>query len=312
MADALIVLLLLAGSDAKDDATAPAMTAAARRALGPDAVVLVDERPEVPADADALTLGARLHARGVVEVTWSDAGHRTARVHVHVAERPERLDRELRFAPEDSPAERGRTIGLALATMITERAAPEEPPPTPAPAPAPAPAPDVAQRAPAPDVRRVGIDLLGIGGVGLGGEAAGAGGALGARWYATEGIAARAAAAARFGSLPAADASAYAIMFAGGAAVRLIDAGDLAISVRGDVLLMRFAVRRDALEHSRWIAGADVVLEGAARVADGTYLLGGVGYEVVFGPTDVGVGGAPTTRVPIARLVAELGLRRRF
>src|SRR5262249_37185319 len=85
MADALIVLLLLAGADAKD-ATAPAMTAAARRALGPAAVVLVDERPELPADAEALTLGARVQARGVVEVMWSDVERQTARLHVHVAE----------------------------------------------------------------------------------------------------------------------------------------------------------------------------------------------------------------------------------
>jgi len=328
MADPLIVLLLVAATDAKD-ATTFGMTAAARRALEPTGVVLVDARPELPSDAEALALADRVHARGVVELMWADEQHRRARLHLHLASDTDWLDREIDFLPEDAPAERGRTLGLALATMLAEHAAPaehvdvpppSEPPPSTSVEDAPRAIPATTGEPPplrvAAKVRRAALDLVGAGAVGLGGEAAGVGPSLSGRWLATDSLAARVAAGARFGALPAADASTLTVVFAAGGAVRLAAAGDVEIGVRGDVLLTRFAARREqagaTLERSRWIGGADLLAEATWTAAPSTALVTAAGAEVAFGPTDVALGGVQVTRVPLARLVAEAGARVRF
>lgn len=340
MADPFIVLLLLALGEG-ENATSPALTAAARRALGSDAVVLVDERSTLPSDAAALALGGEVHAAGVAEVGWIDDAGLTARVHVHLPS-GEWIDRELTFARADSATERGRALGFALATMVIERVAPQAlgaaaspasasptspTSPTP-PAPAPARPPSAATGAtPAPSTpakspdarsspaerRHAAIDLRASGTAGVGGEAATIGPAIAARALVAPALALRVEVAARFGELPAASAAVDELAGAVGAAVVLASWGALVLSARSDLAVMRLAARRSGVERSRWLGGADALLEGELRLGrTDAAIVAGAGAEVVFGPTAVDVGAARATLVPVARLLGEAGGRWRF
>src|SRR5262249_49593528 len=105
-----------------NDPTVGAMTKAAREALGEGANVMVRDLPRGMSDDDAVALGRTLRADAVVEIVWTDGTHQRVRVHLHSEKRARWLDREIGFDEKDADAERGRTIGFTVASMIPERA----------------------------------------------------------------------------------------------------------------------------------------------------------------------------------------------
>ena len=164
MGGPLTVVVLVAAGGAAEPTTL-AIERAANEALGHAARVVVHEAMGAPTDGEALAIASEANEGAVVEVTWSDRGHRVATLRVHLAGRRRWMGRTLGFSAADADAQRGRTIGLALASMLPdpdpaplppEAHAPPETLPQPA-APAPAPRlapladPEIAEK-PAPDV----------------------------------------------------------------------------------------------------------------------------------------------------------------
>jgi len=119
MSAAVMLIVFVAGGEG-DDATSHALVRATRAALGADSQVEVREARELPADATAVVAQDQAHADAVAELTWADATHRRARLHVHVARTGRWIDRSIGFQASDQPAERGRTLGFAIASMLPE------------------------------------------------------------------------------------------------------------------------------------------------------------------------------------------------
>ncbi len=118
MADPAIVLVLLLAGDAGDPAT-QAILPAARRPLGEDTVVLVQQSETTPTDEEALALARQVHAMSAVSLAWEDPAHSRIRLRVFLVEGARRYDYELAFDPRDAPTERGRAIGLAMTPVLT-------------------------------------------------------------------------------------------------------------------------------------------------------------------------------------------------
>ncbi|MDP9149257.1 MAG: hypothetical protein M3O36_04855, partial [Myxococcota bacterium] len=125
MADPLIVIVFVAAGGAAD-ATTHAMERATHDALGLEAHVEVHETEIVPSDLDVLITEQRAHAAAVVELTWAEQG-RQARLRVHVAQSGRWISRSIGFLPSDADAERGRTIGFAVASMLPDALREESP-----------------------------------------------------------------------------------------------------------------------------------------------------------------------------------------
>jgi hypothetical protein len=141
MAGALTLIILVAVGDGSGG-TARSMLRATRGALGLLSHVELREVRDPASDAQAVAAEQRAHADAVVELTWVDPAHHAARVRVHLARTGRWVDRTIGFQASDVEAERGRTIGFAVASMFPEELAPAEPePPAPVPSPPPAPPP---------------------------------------------------------------------------------------------------------------------------------------------------------------------------
>ena len=315
MSNALVIIVLLGAqpSDPAATAWAPAMLSAARRALGPESTVLVDTS-DTMTDEAALTLTERLGARAVVRVRWADAKLTRARLHVHVGTW---ADDELAFRPEDPAAEKGRSVGYALATMVQRlhHGAPAAPAAPPEQAPPPPPPGPVVVAPSAPARTRNDLDLFATGAVAA--FAPSYGGAVGARYWATPAFGLRLAAGARLGTLSVADVATTAVFVATGPGVRIPLGARFELGARADVMVFRVAASRDdesrgTTVRSRVLGAFDASVEGAWTVVGGLALIGAAGTEIAFGSTDVKVGGRRVADIPPVRAVFEVGGRFRF
>ncbi|MGH7280449.1 MAG: hypothetical protein ACRELY_02915, partial [Polyangiaceae bacterium] len=63
---------------------------------------------------------------------------------------------------------------------------------------------------------------------------------------------------------------------------------------------------------SHWVAGADLMIEGAIGVARDVAVVAAVGGELDFGATKIIVDGSEVDHAAEARALAELGVRVRF
>lgn len=334
----LIVLVLVAVGDARDPSVL-ALTATTEEALGPGTIVVVREVVTRPDDAAALSVGSAVHADALVEISWPDPQRLRASLHVHPSkDSPTWTDRDLAFAPADAAAERGRTLGFAVASMIpaattastataattattaTAATAPATGPPTAVAATAaPRPA-DTTAKSPAlqlePRDRLIALELDGVATAGVGGAASGWGGALTGLIPIASSVVLRLGGGARFGSIAAAGAAtsvARAHLGLGWQPLRDAASG-LGLGVRGHLVVLRDAVSRtDPTEAgARWLPGVDLELEVAWSVASSVELLVAGGAELAFGTTHVVVGTEAVASIPPVRLLAELGVRTRF
>jgi hypothetical protein len=330
MSSALTLVVLIVAGDAKDPVTM-SMKKAAEETLGPDATVLVRDAPRAIENDDAVGLERSMHADAIAEVSWREGEPRRALVHLHVQASSRWIDREIGFASSDAPAEEGRTIGFAVASMLPERpSAPVSTPREIAPSATAEQSSIAAQsRTSAPRAWTGAIDasvalatsLGGGGGGGGGGAGGGVGGALGVEWYVTPHFALRGQFGARYSEVTAAQATL--LVMSGGAGIAWRSwtptlARRYAFGARIEALAVWQAMRHldvddpSPVHQSRWVPGADAIAEGSWLLTEGASVVVGVGAEVVFGNTDVLLHqGTVATLTPVHPIV-EAGIRARF
>jgi hypothetical protein len=311
MTPAALLAILVATGEA-GAAPTTAMAAAAGEVVGAAGAVRVVEA-SVLTDAESLRVERELGVRAVVTLTWGDAARLHARLRLHAARTDRWIDRELDFSPGDGPAERGRALGFAMASMLPEGdptlslATPEPPTATP-------------QRPPGATA----FEASFVAAMGIDGPAGGLGGRLAIERF----IARRASLVVsvagreeRLDSLDAREVTASAGV--GGALWAMAPASNerFGLALRGEALLFYEAVAHDdAAGGSSWkghpLPGAALGLVGTVRVADGLEAFVSAGAELAFGTIDVTVVAAPprggTVRIPPERGLAACGLRARF
>jgi hypothetical protein len=133
MAGAVTLVLLVAAGDATN-ATTRSMARATREALGPNLHLVVRPTNGEPTDSEALRFERSDGADAVVELAWADAKQRQATLRVHLARSGHWLQRSIGFQPSDAEAERGRTLGFAVASFLPEPAGSMAPETEPVPA----------------------------------------------------------------------------------------------------------------------------------------------------------------------------------
>jgi hypothetical protein len=348
MASPLVLIIFVAAADARDPSTT-ALVRATRDALGSSATVTVQELARTPSDGEALERARVANATVAAEIVWSSPQHLRAIVHVHLEGATRWIDRDIGFDSSDAAAERGRTLGFALASMLPERdhddaslpAAPTAPPiPSAEPTRAgdargvlpPAttsfallpPAQNVSGEAPAPALAPrpwVGsVDAAAIGSVGVAGYGGGIGAAIGARWRLTPALAVRVGGGARSGDVAPAQASSLVMYGAMGLALHTSESlsRSFELGARADLLLMRLTLNHldsddpATVHESRWVGGADLLLEGAWFFSPYAGFFVATGVEGMTGTTDVYVAHRRTAVLPTFRAVSELGVLARF
>jgi hypothetical protein len=257
MAGALTLVILVASGQAHDPGT-DAVARGTREALGPETSIEVRETPGTPTDTDAIQVETSAHPGAVVEVRWNDARHDQAVLHVLVARTSRWVYRTIGFGASDAPAERGRTLGFAVASMLPEGGLPmptptptptptltptptptptptltPTPTPTPTPTLTPTPTPTPTPETPAtheqPAQGAVGrgprfvVDVVGLGtlgvGSGVGVTAEGLGAAAAAQWFPASALSIRLGAGALGGTLSQAEATTLYLVGTAGLAV---------------------------------------------------------------------------------------------
>ena len=319
MGSALVVVVLVLASEAHKPST-EAMTSAARQLLGPDAALVVQEVDALPSDAGADALGATLHADAVVEVRWSEPDRRHAVVHVLAMPDHRWTDRELEFEPSDDSREKGRTVGLALASMVppvhAERADDS------AATPVETHAATSSKPGSETNTSAWPFAVTGalVGSSGLGGIAGGVGVDAGFETWLLRNLALRGGAFFRGGEVAAASASTTTLGLSGGLVVdayHTSHARPFALSFRVDALLVHESFARTAFgetpaSHAEWLPGADALVEVAWYLLPRLGVTVATGLETVFGTTRIFVDQDRVATVPPTRWLFEAGLRARF
>lgn len=296
-----IVVILVAATEAHDPTTV-AMTRATRDALGPDAVVIVQESSATPTTAEAATIGTKVHADAVAALTWTLADRRSAHIAVVLPD-GRIVDRDLTFTANDADAERGRAIGLAVVALIPEPA----PDPTPVaetatPRPVPPP-PSVVHplvvEAPAPRTK-IGIELFGVAAT----APIAVGGGIGLRYLSA--LSPRIAASTRMARID--DASLRTLDAVLGIAPTFDSrttrwGGRLELGVMQQSVALRDERRSRTIPFGR--ALAEVSLWPSTSLGVGL----AAGVELAFGETQILQGDARVATVPRARFIVEFVVR---
>jgi hypothetical protein len=327
MTGAAILAIVVATSEINDPATA-IMIGAAGESLGSDVAIrlLAADQPD---DVDALRIERETGAGAVVTLVWRDASRLRARMRLHVAASGHTTTRELVFSEADTRVERGRTLGLAAASMWPEIRAPAATPPAPPPSPrpnAPVPAPAAVSAAivrAAPSPSAAPRFALGLAAVVGSGDARAFGARVESAFSAGGSWSLRAALSARTGSIPAlADGRLWTFALAGGVEwwpVALRAGGRARFGVRADALALRHQVSGVAAagaseSRGRFLPAFDLMAQTALRASARIDLLAAVGAEAALGQTDIRTGTPPAVvaKIPPFQLVAEVGLRVGF
>jgi hypothetical protein len=312
MTPAAVLAIVVAAGEAHS-AASTAMQAAAIEVVGEPEGVRVVEAAAV-SDAEAVRVERALGVRAVVALAWGDADRLQARLRLHAARTDRWIDRDFVFAAADTPAERGRALGFAMATML-----PEGDPSLPLAINKEAPR----EEAPAAPPGRNALEALFLAGGGLGGPAGGLGGRLAFERFVAARLSLDGAVASRVGLVSTIDARLVTSSLALGGALWALAptaARRLGLAVRLEALLVDEAVAHTA--PSGATTWKSQLLPGAALGAAATFRLGGPvelcvagGLEAAFGTVDVTVvapSGSGSARLPAARAVGEAGLRVRF
>jgi hypothetical protein len=340
MGDPLTVVVLVAAGGAAEPTTL-ALERAASEALGHAARVVVHEAMGAPTDGEALAAASEENEAAVVEMTWSDRGHRVATLRAHLPGRRRWTSRTLGFSAVDADAERGRTMGLALVSMLPDPDpaplppeaphAPRETPPQPAPvmlAPSPPPPPTLSEPEiadkPAPEVapsrHHYALDLVGLATTGLGSNVQTGGGAVAFEAFLTPAFALRIGGAMRGGDLGAATVRTLTLLASAGLALHPWPTSESRIfgaSLRAGYVLMYQTVTHYSSTGMEWtmarpLSGLDAVIEAEWRLGANVDVVAGVGVEEMLARTNVDLNGTRMATLPPLSAVAEVGLRLRF
>jgi hypothetical protein len=334
MTDPLVVLVFVLARDphGKSELATPSMSAAARQALGASTTLLIEERTALPPDDEALAVAERVRATAVAELDWF-AEPTTVVLHVHTTQRSSWAQRAIVFAPTEDPVECGRTLGFAMASMITGLGVPPAPPepprdnePSPTPvepktpqrASAPPPARDERTSTPAaaPPTRYTTIEANAVASAGDGqsSNSLGASASVGATvvpWLTVliDG-------SIRFGSISSAQATFTSVQLGGGASWRTISTSGprpFELDVRGDLLAHDIIVYRSGASRSRWLPDASLSLDAVWFViGQGVGVVASAGIDASFGTTSVAIGNDTVATLPPLRAIGAVGIRARF
>jgi hypothetical protein len=316
----VIPLVIIVFIDAHDAATAlpAALTRAVEHALRIRPTVAVWQ----PAADPEPSLAERGRAAGstvAARISWNDQTQLDARVEVVHVETGRADVRRVVFEPSDALAERGRTLGLLLASVIDPeaRGAAERAPPTPQPE-----QPPILASAPEPTAHHAWtVDAAAEGGFALGGSGSGMGGAAGVRWSLGRRLALRVGARGRFGHVGQAQASSSALAISAGALLAPLPADQnqrLGFAVRAEAMLLIESLTHlssddpEPVRQGHVLPGMCLLAEGFVRISPSVGLFAAAGPELAFGRTDVYVGPNRVAELAPLRLVVQAGLLAQF
>lgn len=124
MVTAPIVLLIAVATTPDGVAAANEAAAACLQALPAGAKAVLRTVPRVPGEAEIGAAATAAGATATVVVTWRDAGQLVSDVHVRstspVDGKVRESERNIVFSARDLPAERGRALGLVIASILDE------------------------------------------------------------------------------------------------------------------------------------------------------------------------------------------------
>jgi hypothetical protein len=317
VASSIALVVIVTVGQAHDPATLALVDATHGTA---NAKVVVEE-VNAPADEEALAIAARDHADVVAVVIW-DPDHMRATVHLHRAGDSRWLDRAVGFQAADAPNERGRTVGFAIASMLPDTSVEDRTPPPPLPpVVVPPPPNDVIHPPELPRKWHGAIDAMGEGAFAVGGYGGGVGAQLAGHWYFLPHLALRLGFAIRSGQIPPAQATSLTLTGGLGLGVRWLEPSKrqpFEMGARASLLLIRQSMSHlsaddaNAAVQSRWLPGAELMLEGGFYFVPNAAVILATGTEVTMGETQVYVARRPVATLAPWHLAGEIGLRARF
>lgn len=321
--DPIALVVLVTAADAASGGTGAALGTLAR-ALEPRRVevrtVVSTESPPPTSDEASVVI---LH--------WEDGGRR-ARLRVRLARvgraarvaSAEWVERDLGFDAGDAEAERGRSVGLAIASML-----PEPPPSPPVVPPAPPPAPPPTATGPAPprsppllvEARPRGeLQARAQLGVAPGGYGGGVGGAAEGQVFLSRALGVHATFGLRGAEATEAEGSASHLRVGAGLVARWRASPRVELGAAVDVLVLRDAVRHFSIDgdevapvtQSRTLPGVWVDVRAGFWLTQSAALVLSAGLEGALGRTAVFLEGQQVATVVPLRIVLEPGLAVRF
>jgi hypothetical protein len=323
---ALLVVIFVAVGEANHPTTRVAATAA-RELLGPEHEVQVREIDRIPDDARAAAIGSTLHAGAIVELAWQQPTHQQVQIRFSSEPLSGFNDEFIRFADADDLAERGRTVGYAIASSVTASRGSTRRADAPSPRAATAEPPrSIIGQPPSPPPRQAhsnhgAIDAAASAATGIGGPAGGWGGSLSGTWYVARPFGLRLGGSARSGQMSEVQSTSLLFHAAAGVVWRPIAANTehpFDLGARLDGLLLREQLTHfdsddpEPATAMRWLPGVGLALEGAWFFSASAGLLASFGTEVAFGQTDVTLHRQIVTTIPPLRLVFQAGVRAVF
>lgn len=339
-----VVLIFVLVADPTSESAASAIAASTADARDDKTSVQLERVSMLPSDAEALRRGVDVGAEDVFEVSWPGADRAVAHVHAHLRTKPAWVDRELAFEAKSPSWERGRAVGLAIASMLpdappaelpaptaVEAAPPTEPaPPVAIPALAAAPAPIAVTpeiQAPKPTVDVAPTKPLARPAYALGlafewmppAAAVGAtsGGALDFAARLGDRIEARAAVRARLSSIAAIATRTAQLEAGGGIAATIFATSAVRFEVGAELRLARASATRTndigVTESAARFTPVGAISIGASfPLSASLAAFFGVGGEVPFGQTTITINGESEAELPRFSVVGDAGARWRF
>jgi hypothetical protein len=316
---ASVVLVFIASADASGPAVA-ALTEAVTGTLGAGAQVIVRSYDGAPPGDDQMEAAARAQgAAAAARLVWDRPGGSRAALDVYLAQNDMTAHRVLDFEPQDQPVDRGRAIGLVLASLLLAEA-PEPPPREPEPLRPDEEPSEVVEPAVVP-AGPWALEGFALGGLALGGAGAGIGGGLAARFHLQPPWGLRLGLHARGGSVAVAQASSLAIALSAGGFRSLRRSADWRswdLAARAEMLLMYEALTHFSADDpapvrkGRLLPGGAALLEAQWQIAPAAALHLAGGMEGAFGVTRIVVRGNQVAQLAPIRAVLEAGFRARF
>jgi opacity protein-like surface antigen len=334
MVTAPIVLLIAVATTPDGVAAANEAAAACVHALPAGARAIVRTVAAAPADAEVVSSAAAAGATATVVVTWRAADLLVSDVRVRATStadgQPRQTDRTIVFSARDLPGERGRALGLVIASILDEDWGPGGATPGAAPAASPpgaavvdneVPAALAASRAARPEAAaRWALEANVITAVdqqedfddSIGGMIA-LRRALGAH------LALRAGVGFRVAELDGVNATARTTLGALGvawASSGFAEGRRLGFGARADLLGVRQSIRSQGTEaddsEEQWTVGADLLGQLGLGLSSGTSLLCSAGVEGFLTGAKLDIDTGPPATIPRVRAVFELGILARF
>ena len=340
MVTAPIVLLIAVTSNPGGISMARDAAAACHDSLPAEAKTVVRVAPVAPQDSEVIGETSGIGAAAVVILSWHDASLLTTEVRVFVVSPQDGvthwITRTIVFSARDLPSERGRALGLVIASVLDESwgiepLARAEPPASVVPASSesgklgeqavsvatragPVESPEIAPRwALEANVTTAVEHLWDVDDT--------IGGMVGLRRSLASGWALRTGLSFRVADIDGANATGRTVL--GAIGVVWTGAGSerpkaFNFGARFDLLGVHEAIQHaeggtsSARTEAYWSMGADLLAQVGYGLSLGTALLVGGGVEEILTEAEVSVAGEPAATIPHTRLVLELGVLSRF